>query len=250
MRKHHEYFLLNGMEGAPTSSSNLCLLYTSCKLMAFTTLLHLYIRDFNADSNQIIERLRSHLVAVKVEIDADSMVYLLTSILSNLLAVCELLQRLNENFRLTENEEKCKAHMNASKSCVDVLGSITMHINLILGRAKFILRLTPNDTILLQLVATIKTLGRSTFFRLVMVSLTKVLIVIDQTATMNTFAKALSKDGCIETSFRSCLGAIRQVIALVLACGTDELPDVQHAQSNTEWHAGADFFLSFAVRIV
>jgi hypothetical protein len=258
MRNHQQYFLnttyvLTEIGGAPTSSSNICLLYTSSKSMAFTALLHLYIIDFNADPNQIIERLRCHLFAVKAEIDADAMVYLLTSILSNLLSICDLLESLNKKGRLSENEEKCKAHMYASKSCVDVIGSITMHINLILGRAKFILMHTTgvalNDNILLQLVATIKTLGGSKFFRFVMDSLTKVLIIIVQTATMNTFAKALSKDGCVETSFRSCLGAIRQVITLVLACDTDELRGMQRAQSNTEWHAGADLFLSFVVRI-
>lgn len=181
------------------------------------------------------------------------MVYLLTSIISNLLSTCDLLDTLNEKGRLSENEEKCKAHMNASKSCADIIRSITMHINLIFGRAKFILELmtkvAPPANILLQLVKTIKTLGSSKFFRFVMESLTKALIVIVETASRNMFAKALSKDGCLETSFRSCLGAIRQAIALVHACGTDEMPKVQRAQSNTEWQAAADVYLSFVVSI-
>ncbi|KAL3791298.1 hypothetical protein ACHAW5_006330 [Stephanodiscus triporus] len=253
MRKHQQHFLdthfLNKMGEAPASSSNICLLYTSSKSMAFTTLLHLYISDFNADPHQITERLHSHLVAVKADIEPSSMVYLLASIISNLLSTCDLLDKLNEKGRLSENEEKCKAHMNASKSCADIIRSITMHINLIFGRAKFILELmtkvAPPVNILLQLVNTIKNLGSSKFFRFVMESLTKALIVIVETASRNMFAKALSKDGCVETSFRSCLGAIRQAIALVHACGTDEMPNVQRAQSNTEWQAGADVYLSF-----
>ena len=257
MREHQQHFLdthfLNKMGNAPASSVNICLLYTSSKTMAFTALLHLYISDFNADPHQIIERLRSHLVAVKADADIDAMVYLLTSIISNLLSTCDLLESLNERGRLSENEEKCKAHMNASKFCVDIIRSITIHINLIFGRAKFILELmtkdTPPENIMVQLIATIKTLGSPKFFRFVMESLTKALVVIVETAARNTFAKALSKEGCLATSFRSCLGAVRQSIAIVHACGTDEMLEVQREQSISELQAAADFYLLFVVSI-
>jgi hypothetical protein len=257
MREHQQHFLdthfLNKMGNPPASSSNICLLYTSSKTMAFTASLHLYISDFNADPHQIIERLRSHLIAVKADVDIDAMVYLLTSVISNLLSTCDLLESLNERGRLSENEEKCKEHMNASKFCVDIIRSITMHINLIFGRAKFILELmtkvSPPENILLQLISTIKTLGSPKFFRFVVESLTKALVVIVETAARNTFAKALDKEGCLETSFRSCLGAVRQSIAIVHACETDEMLEVQREQSISELHAAADCYLSFVVSI-
>jgi hypothetical protein len=128
-----------------------------------------------------------------------------------------------------------------------------MHINLIFGRAKFILELmtkvAPPENIMLKLIATIKTLGSPKFFRFVMESLTKALFVIVETATRNTFAKALSKEGCLETSFRSCLGAIRQSIAIVYACGIEEMLEVQREQSISDLQAAADFYLSFVVSI-
>jgi hypothetical protein len=258
MREHQQHFLdtyfLNKMGNPPAASSaNICLLYTSSKTMAFTASLHLYISDFNADPHQIIERLRSHLIAVKADVDIDAMVYLLTSVISNLLSTCDLLESLNERGRLSENEEKCKEHMNASKFCVDIIRSITMHINLIFGRAKFILELmtkvSPPKNIMLQLISTIKTLGSPKFFRFVMESLTKALVVIVETAARNTFAKALGKEGCLETSFRSCLGAVRQSITIVHACETDEMLEVQREQSISELHAAADCYLSFVVSI-
>ena len=182
------------------------------------------------------------------------MVYLLTSIISNLISTCELLSRLNGMSRVTESEEKCKAHMNSSKSCVELIRSITIWINLVVGRAKFIVELmtkiSPTDEILLQLGLAINRLVCSKYFRFVVESLTNALTVIVETVTKNAFSKALSKDGCVETSFRSCIGAIRQVIALVHACGTDEtLLVANRQQPDSDFRAAADAYLVFVVSI-
>lgn len=258
MQKHQQHFLLgissfNNTGDSPAGLSSICLLYTSSKSMVFLALLHLYVSDFNADPQQIVECLRSHLLAVKAEIDNNAMVYLLTSIVSNLLSTCDLLSRLNGMSRVSESEEKCKAHMNASKSSVELIRSITIWINLIFGRAKSIVELmtkiSSTDEVLLQLVVAIKALGCSKFFRFVVESLTKALTIIVEAVAKNAFAKALSKDGCVETSFRSCIGAIRQVIALVHACGTDETLGVQRQQPDTDFRAATDVYLLFVVSI-
>lgn len=251
MQKHQQHFLKTSSfndSGEPAGSSSFYLLYTSSKAMVFLVLLHLYVGDFNADPQQIIECLRGHLIAVKAEIDDDAMVYLFTCIISNLISTCDLLNSLNRMSRVSESEEKCKAHMNATKSSVELIRSIAIWINLVVGRANSIVELMtmirPTDEILLQLVAAIKKLVCSKYFRFVVESLTKALTVIVETVAKNAFAKALSKDGCVETSFRSCIGAIRQVIALVHACGIDN-----RQQQDTDFRAAADAYLLFVVSI-
>jgi hypothetical protein len=220
--------------------------------MAFTTLLHLYVRDFNADPNQTVELLRSHLVSVRSEIDEHALVYLLTPIIANLVAVGGHLESLNKQCRISENEEQCKAHLHATKSCADILRSIATWTNLIFGRAIFIVELivkvAPPGNELAQLVVAIKQASNSRFFLFVMKSLTTSLVVIVDTAISNAFAKALMKEGSLEKSFRSCLGALRQCIAFVSACSSVQ-PEVSGINSSTEWQAAAEIYLSFIVSI-
>ena len=258
MQEYQHHFLktssFNIPEDSPAGSSSFYLFYTSSKAMVYLALLHLFVSDFNADPQQIVECLRTHLLAVKAEIDEGAMVYLLTSIISNLLTTCELLSRLNGMSLVSESEEKCKVHMNASKSCVELIRSITIWINLVVGRAKFIVeimnKISPTDEILLQLVVAIKKLVCAKYFLFVVESLTKALTVIVETVTKNAFAKALSKDGCVETSFRSCIGAIRHVIALVHACETDKtLLVANRQQPDSDFRAAADAYLVFVVSI-
>lgn len=253
MRKHHAHFLVKLPGDAPQISSNICLLETSSKIMTFTALLHIYVSDFSADPIQITELLRSHLVAVKADIDDDAMVVLLTPIISNLLAICGHLDGLNKRCRVSENEEQCKSYLHASKSCADIIRSISTWINLTIGRAKFIVELmgkvAPIDSELVKLVRSINMLASSRFFHFAIESLTKALVAIVETATRNTFAKALMKEGCLENSFRSCLGAIRQSIAFVHACGTATQPDIKVQHSNNEWQAAAEIYLFFVVSI-
>lgn len=253
MRQHQKHFLDGRVPGdAPASTSNIGLLYTSAKTMAFSTLLHLYVSDFKSEPHQIIERLRKHLKCVKVDDEVDNMMeYLLTSIISSLLSSCDILDNLNQRGRVSENEEECKAHLNSSKSCADIIRSISMWLNLLFGRSKFVLeimtKIAPSDDELAKLAKAIKRLGGSRFFLFVMQSLTKALSVIVETARSNTFSKALNNEGCLEKSFRSCLGAMRSSIALINECGADNTPEMQSEQSNTEWTAAANVYLSFVV---
>lgn len=252
MRTHQTHFL-DGMSGDPPEiSSNLSLLRTSSKVLTLTSFLHLYVSDVSADPNQITELLRSHLVAVKAEIDDNVMVYLLTPVIANLIAVCGHLESLNKRCRISENEEQCKAHLDASKYCADIIWMISTWINLTFGRAKFIVELTvkvkPAGDELEQLVTAIKRLVSSRFFLFAMKSLTRSLVVIVETSIGNTFAKALTKEGCLEKSFRSCLGTIRQLITLVSTCSTMQ-PEDPGINQNKEWQAAAEIYLSFVVSI-
>jgi len=249
---HHQKHFLDKMSGdIPASSSNICLLYTSAKTMTFTTLLHLHVNDFKSEPLQTAELLRNHLLAVKIDDDVNMMEYLLTSIISTLLASCDVLDNLNQRGRVSaEREDECKAFLNSSKSIIDIISLISMRLSLIFGRAKFIMELITkvnpsSDDKLAKLAGAIKRLGGSSFFLFVMQSLTKALRVIVQTATSNTFSKALNNEGCLENSFRGCLGAIRNSIALVHSCGMDDTHNMQHAQSNMEWETAAKTYLSF-----
>lgn len=251
MRKHHTHFLDNMPGDAPEFSGNIFLLGTASKVMTLTALLHLYVSDFSADPSQITKVLRSHLASVKADIDDNVMVYLLTPLIANLVAICGHFESLNKQSRVSENEEQCKAHLNSSKSCADIMRSITTWINLIFGRVKFIVELmakvAPSGKELAELLVAIKQLATSSFFHFVMKSLTRSLAVIAETATRNTFSKALMKEGCLDKSFRTCLGAIRQCIAFVSTCGTRLHPEVPGLHSNSEWQAAADIYLSFVV---
>ncbi len=110
MRKHQTHFLAKLPGDAPQISSSICLLETSSK-MTFTALLHVYVSDLSAYPIQITDLLRSHLVAVKADIDDDAMVVLLTPIISNLLAICGHLDSLNKRCRVSESEEQCKSYL-------------------------------------------------------------------------------------------------------------------------------------------
>ncbi len=252
MRAHQTHFLDMMPGDAPEISSNLHLLRTSSKVMTFTTMLHLFVSNFSADPNQITELLRGHLVAVKAEICSNVMVHLLTKTIANLIAVCGLLESLNKRGSVSENEEQCKAHLDASKSCADNMRLISTWLNLTFGRANFIVELiskvAPSGNELAQLIVAIKQLATSRFFLFAIKSLTYSLDVIVETATRNTFAKALMKEGCLEISFRSCLGAIRQFIAFVFAFLPTQ-PEVPGLNTTVEWQAAAEIYLSFVVSI-
>lgn len=246
MRQHQKHFLERLPGEVPTSANNICTLYTSAKTMTFATMLHLHVADVKADPPKIAECLANHLSSVKADGVASSIEYLLTCIISNLVASCDLLESLNQRGRLPENEEKCKAHLNASKSCVVIIRSISAWLNLIFGRAGFIIEIVSEvdspDACLGQLCEAIKQLASSKFFLLVAQSLTKALDAIVNTSVRNTFGQVLGNDGYLEQSFRSCLGAIRNSISLVHACETNI-----DLEPNTEWESAASVFLSFVV---
>ena len=233
------------------SSSNICLQYIAAKSMTYTTLLHLYVHDFKSEPPRIIESLRNHLQAVKLDGDVNMIVYLVTSIISTLLASCGIMDKLNQQGYVAEQEDKCKVHLNSSKSCVDVIRLISMWLNLIFGRAIFIMGLianiSPSDTKLGQLAEAIERLGTSSFFLFLMESLTRALNVIVETTSRNTFSKVLSSDGCLDETFRSCLGAIRNSIALVHACGNRAAPVIQSMHSKAEWESAANIYISCVV---
>lgn len=251
MRRHQRYYLKRMPGDEPASSNNICLLYTAAKMMTFTTLLHIHIRNFESDPHQITEHLRNHLLAVKVDDDANMMEFLLTSIISTLRASCDIMDSLNHLGYVAENEEKCKAHLDSSKNCVDVIRSIAIWLSFILDRARFVVdivaKVAPSDGELARLAKAIKKLGGSKFFLLVMQSLTKALTTIVETAVRNTFSKALSNEGCLERSFRSCLVAIRNSIALVHACRDGAAPEMQSTQLKNDWESAAEVYLSFVV---
>ena len=238
MKEHPQY--------EPPSTNNICLLYTSSKVLAYTSLLHLYVTDFNPDNHEsTIKQLCDHLTTVKADIDTQSLTCLLISIMSNLRATSSLLDNLNQRTRLAEDESSCMAHLNSSKTCINAIRSMAMWINLILGRARFIIKLINNgntDTKLLQLAEAIKKLGCSSFFHFVVQSFTTALTSIVDTSSRNLFSKALMIDGCLEQSFRSCLGAIRSSIKLVNICGT--------TGSLQQWNAAGTLYTSFAVSVV
>ncbi len=252
MRAHQTHFLDMMPGDAPEISSNLHLLKTSSKVMTFTTLLHLFVSNFSADPNQIAELLRRHLVTVKAEIDNNVLLHLLIPTIANLIAVCGHLESLNKRGRISENEEQCKAHLDDSKSCADNMRLISTWLNLTFGRAKFIVELiakvAPSGNELAQLIEAIKQLATSRFFLFAIKSLSYSLGVILETATRNTFAKALMKEGCLDKSFRSCLGAIRQFIAFVYACLPTQ-SEVPSLNTTKEWQAAAEIYLSFVVSI-
>ena len=235
----------------PSSSNNICLLYSSSKTLVFTILLHLHVTDFEAEP-LVTERLREHLSSVKADIDVHSLEKFLSAIVTNLLASCDLLNNLNQRGRLTEDEKKCMAHFNSSKYCVNVIRSIALWLNLIFGRAKYMMKVITDadssDIKVLQLVEAIKRLGGSRFFDFAVQSLTKSLTAIVGSASRNVLSKSLINDGCLEQSFRSCLGAMRSSIALVHVCSASNSPEVKQSQGNeVSWNAAAKTYLSFVV---
>ena len=236
----------------PSSSNNICLLYTSSKTLVYTTLLHLHVSDFEAEPHVVTERLCEHLSSVKADIDVHSLEQLLSAIVTNLLASCDLLDNLNQQGRLTEDEKKCMAHFNSSKYCVNVIRSIALWLNLIFGRAKYMMKVitdaNSSDIKVLQLTEAIKRLGGPRFFNFVVQSLTKSLTAVVGSASRNVLSKSLINDGCLEQSYRSCLGAMRSSIALVHVCSARHSPEVQQSQANEEgWNAAAKTYLSFVV---
>lgn len=233
------------------SSGNLCHLHISAKVMTFTTLLHMHVVDAKADATIIISKLCNHLLAVKADIDENAMVYVSTTIISNLLASCNVLGRLNQKRNVQEHGDAVHAHLNSAKQAVNVTGKISMWLNLIFGRAKFIIdlvaKVNATDNVMLgQLVEAIKRLGGSSSFLFVMQSLTNVLNCLVETAERNSFSKALSDDGCLERAFRSCLGAMRNAIALVHSCQAE---DVAEMQGSNEWESAAKYYVSFVVSV-
>ena len=80
------------------------------------------------------------------------------------------------------------------------------------------------------------------FFHFVVQSFTTTLTSIVDTSSKNLFSKALMIDGCLEQSFRSCLGAIRSSIKLVNSCGT--------TGSLQQWNAAGTVYTSFVVSVV
>lgn len=251
----HQKYHINKMRGncylgdAPLSTNNICLLYTSSKMLATTALLSLHVNEFQNEPQHIIaERLQNHLLAIKADIDLHALESFLTAIISNLLASSDLLDDLNQKRKMAEDKDKCTAYLNSTKSCVNIIRSITMWLNLILGRAKFIMKVLNSDDVLLQLSGAIKVLGNAKFFLFVTQSLTKVLTTIASTASNNMFSKVLMNDGCLEHSFRSCLGAMRSSIALVNVCKViSGAPEIYHSRTNKDWSAAAEAYLSFVV---
>ncbi|KAL7550960.1 hypothetical protein ACHAWF_014162, partial [Thalassiosira exigua] len=245
MRLHQKHFLHKVPGDAPPSSRNICLLFASAKIMAFATLLHLHVVDFKSDPHQIAERLRSHLIAVKVDDDENMMEFLLSSIISSLLASCDLLTDLNHHGHVSEQEDTCKAHLDSSKSCVKVIRSIATWLILIFGRAKFFLDLmaevTPPGNELSKMADAIKRLGSSSFFFFVMRSLTRALSVMIESAARNAFAEVLCRDGLLEKALRCCLGAIRTYASLVNSNSTSETIS---AESKDEYGAAVELYLS------
>ena len=234
---------------APASSSNIYLQFTSAKALTYTTLLHLHVHDSNSEPSQIIESLRTHLQTVKLDDDVTMIEGLVTSIISTLLASCDIMDNLNQQVYVAEQEEKCKVHVNSSKSCLDSMRSISMWLNLIFGRAKFVVGLISNqtDTKLGHLTEAIKRLGNSSFFLLVMKSLTRALNVILETTSRNTFSKSKAlSSGYLGETFRSCLGAIRNSVALVHACRFGAA-QVKQDESKTEWESAASEYIEFVV---
>ncbi len=199
MQEHHKYYLEGKSGDAPRSTSNVNLLFVSSKVLSLTTLLHLSVSPDNVDR-------------MGLDGDVSMLEYLASSIISNLAASIDNMEKLNLNIKETRNL------FDSSKSCVHVIKSTAFWLGLIFDRATGIIKNASNTGNKLSVLhAAIKKLAVR-MCSLAITVLTKALGILFDTASTNKLGKSLNVDLTLDKAFHCCLGVIRKVICFFHAC--------------------------------
>lgn len=120
MRKHRNHFLEKTPGNEPPSTRNLSLLFTSAKIMSFTTLLILFVDDYRLTPLEVSERLNKHLSNIGLDDDVSMLEYSVTSIISTLFQSCDILHSLNnKQYRVTNKD--VISYTDATKRCTQVI---------------------------------------------------------------------------------------------------------------------------------
>ncbi len=244
MKTHFSHFLKRNFDDALPSTSNLSLVFTSSKILSFSTLLHLYVDDSKASAQDIADRLNRHLSDLGVDENDLMLEYLVTSVISNLVASSCILRSLNTTICML-TEDGVANHVKATKQCTKVVLSISMWLSLIFHGAKFVIEKCSNGIRLGDhlkgLVNAIINLETSGIALLAVKSLIKAIGVISQVSMPNDF-------DYLESAFRSCLGGIQNATGLAKSCKVRS----QSADSDATvaWDEGYFEYRTFLVRCV
>lgn len=178
--------------------------------------------------------------------DISMLEYLTSSIISNLSASIDNMEKLNLNIKETRNL------FDSSKSCVHVIKTTAFWVGLIFDRATVITRNASNTGDKLSvLYAAIKKLVVGMCSSAITV-LTKALGILFDTASTNKLGKSLNVDLTLDKAFHCCLGAIRKVICFFHArreCSEGNSFVDTHCNMSSAFKEYQDFMVSLPVPV-
>ena len=211
---HH----LESKEGnAPFSSGNLCSLYTTAKVMSIAVVLHLFADTENP--TVILENYDTYLETKEIDYDIGMLKYMVTAIVVPLVGCCDIQETLS------------KDKTDSTHLCIEKIQSITILLTFIYHRAQHILvaaNQNPPQKVRI-IVRAIMKLGNAKFSSFVLKSLTRVLrsIIDNLPHRISDLFKS-----SLKIAFRSCLAAMKNVVALIHSCNKSkslgELVDYSH----------------------
>jgi len=217
MRRHLDNLLQASIttETPGGSSKNLWNIYTSAKVMS-----SLALQYFKADPKepaQICLDLSTHLTILNMEDDAESLEFILTSLVSCFMQCADALDVVNRRKAITERSQDCDDHFHTTLSCLTAIRSISSWLAILLRRAQFILNTIDSeapaiDDKLLQLRVAITRLDSPRLFANVTKGALKALKSINEVNSMNALSMQF-RGNCegaeaVSQAFRTCLSTV------------------------------------------